>query len=59
MTRAEMQFRFRCYRTPKLYADAGYQGQKFQVGLARVCRQVNVEIVKRSETRRFGVLPKR
>src|SRR6201995_5629715 len=29
----------------KLYADAGYQGPKFQQGLARVCRQVNVEIV--------------
>ena len=43
----------------KLYADAGYQGQKFQDGLARVCRQVNVEIVKRSETGRFVVLPKR
>ena len=42
----------------KLY-DAGYQGQKFQDGLARVCRQVNVEIVKRSETGRFVVLPKR
>jgi transposase len=43
----------------KLYADAGYQGQKFQEGLAQVCRQVNVEIVKRSETSRFVVLPKR
>ena len=40
----------------KLYADADYQGQKFQDGLARVCRQVNVEIVKRSETGRFVVL---
>jgi hypothetical protein len=27
----------------KLYADAGYQGPKFQQGLARVCREVNVE----------------
>ena len=26
----------------KLYADAGYQGPKFQQGLARVCRAVNV-----------------
>jgi transposase len=25
----------------KLYADAGYQGPKFQTGLARVCRDVN------------------
>ncbi len=28
----------------KLYADAGYQGQKFQQGLAWVCRAVNVEM---------------
>ncbi len=28
----------------KLYADSGYTGAKFQAGLARVCRQVNVEI---------------
>jgi hypothetical protein len=33
----------------KLYADSGYQGPKFQQGLSRVCRQVNVEIVKRSD----------
>ena len=32
----------------KLYADSGYTGPKFQTGLARVCRQVDVEIVKRS-----------
>ena len=31
----------------KLYADIGYQGPKFQIGLRRVCRTVNVEIVKR------------
>ena len=31
----------------KLYADARYQGLKFQTSLARVCRQVNVEIVRR------------
>lgn len=43
----------------KLYADSGYQGPKFQEGLARVCRCVNVEIVKRSEVGRFVVLPKR
>ena len=35
----------------KLYADAGYQGPKFQRGLARVCREVNVEIVRRCDTR--------
>jgi transposase len=43
----------------KLYADAGYQGPKFQQGLHRVCRQVNVEIVRRRETSKFVVLPKR
>ena len=43
----------------KLYADAGYQGPKFQQGLRRVCRQVNVEIVKRSDVGKFVVLPKR
>ena len=43
----------------KLYADSGYQGPKVQDGLARVCRGVNVEIVKRSDTGKFVVLPKR
>jgi transposase len=43
----------------KLYADSGYQGPKFQQGLRRVCRHVNVEIVKRSDTGKFVVLPKR
>lgn len=43
----------------KLYADSGYQGPKFQRGLKRVCRQVNVEIVKRSDAGKFVVLPKR
>ena len=43
----------------RLYADSGYQGPKFQHGLKRVCRQVNLEIVKRSDARRFVVLPKR
>ena len=43
----------------KLYADNGYQGPKFQQGLSRVCRQVNVEIVKRSDVGKFVVLPKR
>lgn len=43
----------------KLYADSGYQGPKFQQGLSRVCQQVNVEIVKRSDACRFVVLPKR
>ena len=43
----------------KLYADSGYQGPKFQEGLAVVCGQVNVEIVKRSDAGKFVVLPKR
>jgi transposase len=43
----------------KLYADAGYQGPKFQAGMARVCRAVNVEIVRRCDSGRFVVLPKR
>ena len=43
----------------KLYADSGYQGPKFQLGLHRVCRAVNVEIVKRSDAGKFVVLPKR
>ncbi len=43
----------------KLYADGGYQGLRFQNGLARVCSQVNIEIVKRSDVGRFVVLPKR
>lgn len=43
----------------KLYADSGYQGPIFQQGLRRACRQINVEIVKRSELHKFVVLPKR
>ena len=43
----------------KLYADNGYQGPKFQQGLSRACRQVNVEIVRRSDVGKFVVLPKR
>jgi transposase len=43
----------------KLYADSGYQGPKFQLGLRQVCREVNVTIVKRSDTGKFVVLPKR
>ena len=43
----------------KLYADSGYQGPKFQNGLKQVCRQINVEIVKRSDVRKFVVLPRR
>jgi transposase len=44
----------------KLYADGGYQGDQFQTALMRVMRQVNVEIVKRSDAAKgFTVLPKR
>jgi len=44
----------------KLYADAGYQGPKFQNALKRVLRRVKLEIVKRSDAAKgFVVLPKR
>lgn len=43
----------------KLYADSGYTGPKFQQGMARVCCQVDVEIVKRADAAKFVVLPKR
>ena len=43
----------------KLYADSGYQGPKFQDGLAAVCRHIDVEIVRRSDIGKFVVLPKR
>ena len=44
----------------KLYADGGYQGPQFQAALAASCSQVNLEIVKRSDTAKtFMVLPKR
>jgi hypothetical protein len=43
----------------KLTADAGCQGPKFQQGLARACREVNLEIVRRCDTGKFVVLPKR
>jgi transposase len=48
-----------CPFLPTLYSDAGYQGPKFQQGLARFCRAVNVEIVRRCGTGKFVVLPKR
>jgi transposase len=44
----------------RLYADAGYQGPKFQAALKRVLRQVQIEIVRRSDTAKgFEVLPRR
>jgi transposase len=42
----------------KLYADAGYQAPKFQQGRTGVCRKVNLEIVRRHDTGKFGGLPK-
>jgi transposase len=44
----------------KLYAAGGYQGARFQDGLQDVIRQVNVEIVKRSDIAKgFAILSKR
>jgi hypothetical protein len=44
----------------KLCADGGYQGPQFKAALQRVLRQVNLEIVKRSDSAKtFSVLPKR
>ena len=44
----------------KLYADGGYAGPQFQAGLRDAMRQVEVEIVKRSDAAKgFVVLPKR
>ncbi len=43
----------------KLYTDGGYQGPKFQRTLRRVCRKIDVEIIRRSDVGRFVVLPKR
>jgi len=43
----------------KLYADSGYQGPKFQQGLNEAIQQINLEIVKRCDTGKFLVLPKR
>jgi transposase len=44
----------------KLYADGGYQGPAFQAALKRVLRNLNVQIVKRSDSATcFEALPKR
>jgi transposase len=44
----------------KLYADGGYQGPVFQEAMKSIMEQVNVEIVKRSDTAKgFVPLPKR
>ena len=44
----------------KLFADSGYQGQKFQNALAKVLPQIDIEIVRRSDRAKgFEVLPRR
>jgi transposase len=44
----------------KINADGGYQGGKFQAAVKRVINQINVKIVKHSNTvKGFLVLPKR
>jgi len=44
----------------KLFADAGYQGPKFQTALAKIMPHLETEIVKRSDqVKEFVVLPKR
>ena len=44
----------------KLYADGGYQGPLFRAAVQKAMKQVDVEIVKRSDAAKgFVVLPKR
>ena len=44
----------------KLYADGGYQGPEFRRAVAGILKELNVEIVKRSDQAKgFVVLPKR
>ena len=44
----------------KLFADGGYQGPEFRNAVARALKQVNVEIVKRSDQAKgFVVSPRR
>jgi len=44
----------------KLYADGGYRGPLFRAAVKKIMAQLNVEIVKRSDTAKgFVVLPKR
>jgi transposase len=42
----------------ELYGDGSYQGPRFRQGFQRARRQINLEIVKRSEVGKFVVLPK-
>ncbi len=44
----------------KMFADGGYQGPIFEQGIARYLTQMQIEIVKRSDTAKgFVVLPRR
>jgi len=44
----------------KLFADGGYQGPIFQTALAQVMPQIDIEIIKRSDTAKgFKLLPRR
>jgi hypothetical protein len=44
----------------KLYADGGYQGPLFRAAIQKTMKQVDVEIVKRSDAAKgFVVLPRR
>ena len=44
----------------KLYADGGYQGPLFRAAVQKAMKQVDVEIVKRSDAAKgFVVLPRR
>ncbi len=43
----------------RLEADVGYQGPRFADAVKQAMGQMRIEIVKRSELRRFVVLPKR
>lgn len=44
----------------KLYADGGYQGPLFRAAIKKAMKQVDVEIVKRSDAAKgFVVLPRR
>ena len=42
-----------------LFADAGYQGPKFHNALRTILPHLETQIVKRSDQKRFTVLPKR
>ena len=43
----------------RFYADAAYQGPRFECAVERAMDQLEVEIVKRSGVWQFTVLPKR